>query len=149
MKNKVNMVTEKKKSHFCLKYWVWWVDYLVVKLRRNSHVQVHIQVIVVSNKRTGHCSTRNKVHHWSLNLKKRPPWFSTASSHGIIFITKLAFCKKEKIMPQWLPPKIPAGPRSCASMWWFWRGLQIFASHSHWESGPGSAGGIVFPGHKD
>lgn len=43
--------------------------YLVVELRSNPHVQVHIQLIVVSNKWTGHCSTRDNVHHWRLNLK--------------------------------------------------------------------------------
>lgn len=45
------------------------MDYLVVELRSDPHVQVHIQLIVVSNKWTGHCSTRNNIHHWRLNLK--------------------------------------------------------------------------------
>ena len=43
----------------------------MVKLGSDPHVQVHIQVIVVSDKWTGHCSTRNNVHHWGLNLKKQ------------------------------------------------------------------------------
>lgn len=44
-------------------------DNLVVELRSDSHVQVHVQLVVVSNKWTGYCSTRNYIHHWSLNLR--------------------------------------------------------------------------------
>ncbi len=45
------------------------MDYLVIELRSDPHVQLHIQLIVVSNKWTSHCSTGNNVHHWRLNLK--------------------------------------------------------------------------------
>lgn len=45
--------------------------YLVVELRSNPHIQVHVQVIMISNEWAGHCTTRNNVHHWRLNLKQK------------------------------------------------------------------------------
>lgn len=47
---------------------VWEVDHLVVQLGGDPHVQVHVQLVVVGNKRTGHCTTGDYVHHGRLNL---------------------------------------------------------------------------------
>lgn len=60
--------------------------YLVVELRCNPHVQVHIQLFVVRHKWTGYCSTRNNVHHWCLNLKKQQTGFSKAALTNYMFL---------------------------------------------------------------
>lgn len=46
------------------------IDYLMVELWSNSHIQVHVQLIVIGDERLGHSSPWNDVHHGSFNLKQ-------------------------------------------------------------------------------
>lgn len=43
---------------------------LEVELWGDSHEELHVQVIVVGDKRFGSSTTGNHVHHWGFNFKE-------------------------------------------------------------------------------
>ena len=47
------------------------MSHLVVELRSNPHVEVHVQFVVIGDKRTGHGTTWDQVHHGCLNLREK------------------------------------------------------------------------------
>ncbi len=41
-----------------------------VKLRSDSHVQLHVEIIVMSDKGSGSGTTGDHVHHWGLHFEE-------------------------------------------------------------------------------
>ena len=47
--------------------------YLMVELRSDSHVQFHVELVVVGDEGSSHSAAGNQVHHGRLNLPTQPP----------------------------------------------------------------------------
>ena len=64
----------------------------MVEFWSNSHIQIHVQLIVVGDKRPGHRSPWDDVHHGSFNLKDR-------EKHFLEVLTSEALGKAHVISP--------------------------------------------------
>lgn len=64
-------------------------EHLEVQLRRNSHEELHVQVVVVGDEGAGRGTSRDHVHHGRLHLRAEQSSSARGGSHHAETLAKL------------------------------------------------------------